>query len=238
MTLHASLRLTLEHLDLDVEIRVPQATITAVVGPNGAGKTTLLRTLAGLVAPDTGSVMLDGRVLEDTAIGTSIPPEERAVGMVFQDHHLFADLSVRENVAFGLRARRVPRAEARRSAEDWLDRMGLAGFGDRRPRELSGGQTQRVSLARALAISPSMVLLDEPLSALDASTRAALRPELRDHLRSQSAPTLLVTHDIDDARVIADSIVVLEDGRITQQGTIAELAADPRSPYVEHLLRS
>jgi molybdate transport system ATP-binding protein len=238
MSLDATLALSLGPLDLDVHLQVASGTITAIVGPNGAGKTTLLRTLAGLIIPDRGRVLLGGELLEDTDRDLSVPTERRAIAMVFQDHQLFVDLSVRENVAFGLRARGVRRAEARRVADAWLARVGLEGTGDRRPDELSGGQTQRVALARSLAISPSLLLLDEPLAALDAETRTTLRPELRDHLRTSGIPTLMVTHDPDDARLIADHIVVLEAGRITQQGALSDLAADPRSAYVRELTRS
>jgi molybdate transport system ATP-binding protein len=238
VSLEAQLAVEIGPLDLDVELRVPNGTIMAIVGPNGAGKTTLLRTLAGLIAPDRGRVLLGDRVLEDTTTDAWVPTERRGVGMVFQDHQLFRDLSVRENVAFGLRARGVSRSEARRTADEWLARVGLEGPGDRRPRELSGGQSQRVALARALAISPALVLLDEPLSALDVETRSTLRSELRDHLRARGCPVVLVTHDIDDARVVADTVVVLEAGRITQQGSIDSLAADPRSHYVVELTRA
>jgi len=238
MTLDAQFAVSLGALDLEIALTVPTGSVTAILGPNGAGKTTLLRTLVGLIGPDHGRVELDGIVLDDTENAVSIPTEQRSIGMVFQDHQLFADLSVRENIAFGLRARRVGRTEARRAADHWLDRMGLGGSGDRRPRELSGGQAQRVALARALAIAPRLMLLDEPLSALDAETRSVMRPELREHLLAGSIPTVLVTHDLDDARLIADTVVVLEHGRVTQQGTIAQLAAHPQSSYVRQLTRS
>ncbi len=238
MTLEAQFAVAIGTRRIELELRVPAGTVTVVLGPNGAGKTTMLRTLAGLTAPGCGRILLDGRVLEDTDSGTVVPTEQRGLGMVFQDHQLFADLSVTENVAFGLRARGVSRAEARRNAQEWLERVGLGDVGDRHPRQLSGGQAQRVALARALAVSPALVLLDEPLSALDAETRAVMRSELREHLRALRAPTVLVTHDLEDAVVLADTVVVLEEGRITQQGTIAELSAEPRSPYVMELTRA
>ena len=181
-------------------------------------------------------MILDTVTLDDTEANIHVPTERRGVGMVFQDQQLFPDMSVLENVAFGPRSQGVARAEARRVAGSWLDRVGLGGLGGRRPRELSGGQAQRVALARALAISPALVLLDEPLSALDAENRAGLRHELREHLCALDVPTVLVTHDIEDARVIADEVVVLEAGRITQRGSLEELAAGPVSPYVSELV--
>lgn len=236
MSLDATIDVRIGSLRLDLALQVPGGSVTAIVGPNGAGKTTLLRSLSGLIAPDHARVILDTVTLDDTGANIHVPTERRGVGMVFQDQQLFPDMSVLENVAFGPRAQGVARAEARRSAASWLDRVGLVGLGGHRPRELSGGQAQRVALARALAISPALVLLDEPLSALDAGNRAGLRPELREHLCALDVPTVLVTHDIMDARVIADEVVVLEAGRITQRGSLEELAATPVSPYVRELV--
>lgn len=238
MSLDASVEIAVGPLTIDVRLRVPTGSITAILGPNGAGKTTLLQALAGLVVVDRGRITLGPRLLEDTDRAEHVPTERRDIGMVFQEHRLLPDLSVRDNIGFGLRCRGMGRAEADRRAEEWLDRMGLAGLGDRRPRELSGGQAQRVAIARALTIDPALVLLDEPLAALDAETRAALRHGLRDHLHSTDAPTVLVTHDIVDARVVADTVMVLEQGRITQQGTVEDLVARPASPYVAELVRS
>jgi molybdate transport system ATP-binding protein len=236
MSLDATIAVEVGSLQLDLSLQVAGGSITAILGPNGAGKTTLLRSLSGLIGIDRGRVVLNGVTLDDTDERVHSPSERRRIGMVFQDQQLFPDMSVLENVAFGLRARSVSRIEARSTAESWLDRVGLGGFGDRRPRELSGGQAQRVALARAMAVSPALVLLDEPLSALDAENRARLRPELRDHLCALEVPTVLVTHDLVDAQMIADQVVVLEHGRITQTGTIDEIAADPRSPYIVELV--
>jgi molybdate transport system ATP-binding protein len=234
--LHADLGLRLGDLDLELGLSVGDGEVVALLGPNGAGKTTVLRAVAGLQPIDRGSITLDGRVLDDPEVGTLVPPHERPIGIVFQDYLLFAHLSARENVAFGLRARGVARHEARRQAHEWLDRMGLADLAGQRPRALSGGQAQRVALARALAIEPRLLLLDEPLAALDAQTRAQVRTDLRHHLRTFAGARLLITHDPVDAIVLADRLVVLERGRVTQEGTVAEVTARPRSPYVADLV--
>jgi molybdate transport system ATP-binding protein len=236
MSLQARVQLTLGHLHLDVDTTVGTGELVVLLGPNGAGKTTLLRALAGLVGPDGGRVVLDGVVLEDTAAGVRVPTERRPIGFVFQDYLLFPHLSALENVAFGLRARGVPRAEARRLAAAWLERVGLADHARSRPHALSGGQAQRVALARAMAGDPRLLLLDEPLAALDAATRSELRRELRRHLASFDGTRLLVTHDPLEAMTLADRLVVLEHGRITQTGTPAQVSAQPRSRYVAELV--
>jgi molybdate transport system ATP-binding protein len=232
VTLSANVSLSLGTLDLDVDLEVDEKVVVAVVGPNGAGKTTLLRALAGLVALDRGRVVVDGIVVEDPAGRVRVPPELRRVGVVFQEHRLFANLTVLENVAFGLRATGMPRGEARAKASSWLERVGLPEVAGRRPRELSGGQAQRVALARALATEPAVLLLDEPLAAVDASARAELRQALRDELRRYPGARLIVTHDPIEAAALADRLVVLEAGRITQQGPLVEVTARPRSPWV------
>jgi molybdate transport system ATP-binding protein len=232
MTLDARVRLGIGELSLDVRFTAAPGQLVVVVGPNGAGKTTLLRALAGLVPLDDGRVSINGHVFEDTATGTRVPTERRPVGMVFQNYLLFPHLSVVENVAFGLRARGVPRAEARREAEAWIDRMGLTGKAETKPRSLSGGQAQRIALARALATSPSLLLLDEPLAALDAPARAGVRRDLRRHLATFDGVRLLVTHDPLEAIALADRIIVMENGSIVQSGKVPEVTARPRSRYV------
>jgi molybdate transport system ATP-binding protein len=207
-----------------------------LLGPNGAGKTTVLRALAGLLRLAEGRVALDGRVLEDTARRVRVPAEGRPIGMVFQDYLLFPHLSALENVAFGLRARGVRRAAARRVARRWLERLGLPGVAKASPRALSGGQQQRVALARALATEPRLLLLDEPLAALDVSIRAEVRRDLRRHLREFSGVNLLVTHDPLEAIALADRLIVIERGRIVQAGTPTEVTERPRSPYVADLV--
>ena len=230
------MRLRLGRLDLHVDLGVEPGRIAALLGPNGAGKTTVLRALAGLLRLSDGSVVLDGRVLEDTGRRIRVPPERRPVGMVFQDYLLFPHLSVLENVAFGLRSRGVRRAAARRAAGAWLERLGLGAAAEARPRTLSGGQQQRVALARALATEPRLLLLDEPLSALDVSIRGDVRRDLRRHLREFTGVNLLVTHDPLEAIALADRLIVLEEGRIVQTGTPAEVAEHPRSRYVADLV--
>ncbi|MCA1692264.1 MAG: ABC transporter ATP-binding protein, partial [Actinobacteria bacterium] len=234
--LQAAMALTRGDLRLDVELSLGPDETVALLGPNGAGKTTLLRALAGLQPLQRGRVVLHGEVLEDTALGVRRPAEERPVGVVFQDYLLFPHLSALENVAFGLRSRGMGKAEARRQAIDWLERVGLGDHAARRPGALSGGQAQRVALARALAASPHLLLLDEPLSALDAPTRLEVRRDLRRHLASFEGVRLLVTHDPLEAMVLADLLVVLEEGRVVQAGSVAEVSARPRSRYVADLV--
>ncbi len=236
MSLRAAVRVTLGTLDLDAALTVATDELLVLLGPNGAGKTTALRALAGLVPLMGGQVVLDGQVLEDPAAGVRVAAERRPVGMVFQDYLLFPHLSVLDNVAFGLRARGVPRARAREQAAAWLARMSMDGYAGARPRALSGGQAQRVALARALATSPRLLLLDEPLAALDAHARVELRRDLRRHLAAYQGTRVLVTHDPVEAMTLADRLVVLEGGRVSQAGTPAEVSARPRSRYVAELV--
>ena len=236
MTLDARVKVHCGGLDLDLDLTVGTDQVVAVLGPNGAGKTTLLRALAGLLPLRQGRVVLDGDVLEDAATGTRRAPEDRPVAVVFQDLLLFPHLSAVENVAFGLRCRGVARSQARERARRWLDGLGLADRADARPGELSGGQAQRVALARALATEPRLLLLDEPMSALDVSTRAEVRRDLRRHLASFPGVRLIVTHDPLEAMALADVLVVLEDGRLIQSGRPGEVSARPRSRYVADLV--
>ena len=210
--------------------------VVALLGPNGAGKTTVLRAIAGLVPLDGGRVVLDGRVIDDPATGTWVPTERRPVGYVFQDYLLFPHLSALDNVAFGLRSRGASKSEARHRAGGWLERVGLTGVGATRPGALSGGQAQRVALARALAPEPRVLLLDEPLAALDAQTRVQTRRELRRTLAGFEGIRLLVTHDPVEAVILADRLVVIEAGRVVQAGTPVDVSRHPRSDYVAELM--
>ena len=232
-------------LDLDVA----PGEVVALLGPNGAGKSTVLGALAGLLPADGSAVVLDGRPLEGgpAAGGStadsraapgparSVPARDRDVGTVFQDYRLFPHLTALENVAFGLRARGVPAARARARARDELARVGLADQAGRRPGELSGGQSQRVAVARALAADPRLLLLDEPLAALDAGARAELRAALAELLRGVAVPTVLVTHDPVDAVALAHRVVVLERGAAVQHGSPTAVLLDPHTPYVASL---
>ena len=235
MSLDAHVMLTLGSLELDVELRVADGETVAILGPNGAGKTTLLRALAGLTPIDRGHVTLDGVVLDDGE-SINVVPERRSVGVVFQDYLLFPHLCALDNVGFGLRSRGVRRAEARKRAVIALERVGLAEAGLAKPRELSGGQCQRVALARALALEPLLLLLDEPLAALDQSARGAVRRDLRTQLVSCPGVRVLVTHDPLDAAALADRLVIVEHGRVIQSGTFADLSARPGSDYVADLV--
>ena len=235
MSLEAAFTLEVGTLTVEVDLDVSDE-IVAVLGPTGAGKTSLLRAIAGLVPVDEGRIAVDGVVLDDEAAGVFVPPAGRPVGMVFQDYLLFPFLSARENVAFGLRSRGVAKREARRQADEWLHRVGLGDRAEARPHELSGGQAQRVALARAVAGNPRVLLLDEPLAALDAQARTGIRHDLRRHLREAGGARLLVTHDPVDASVLADRVVVLEQGQVVQSGPLSEIALRPRSPYVADLV--
>ncbi|MCO5987597.1 ABC transporter ATP-binding protein [Actinoallomurus spadix] len=215
---------------LDLALTAAPGEVVALLGPNGAGKTTALRALAGLTPLSEGHLHVDGEPWHDR------PAERRAVGVVFQDLLLFPHLSALENVAFGPRCQGVRRREARRLAAEWLDRVGLADQAARRPRTLSGGQAQRVALARALAVRPRLLLLDEPLSALDAHTRLTVRAGLRRHLAAFDGVAVLVTHDALDAMALADRLVVIEDGAVVQEGTPAHVARHPRTDYVARLV--
>ncbi|HEX2413980.1 MAG TPA: ABC transporter ATP-binding protein [Thermoleophilaceae bacterium] len=217
-------------LELDLAVTVEAGECLALAGPSGAGKTSALRIAAGLLRPNAGVVQAGDETWLDTERGIDVPAEERRCGYVFQEYALFPHLSAWQNVAYGLR--KVPRKERRGRALELLDRFGLAGKADTRPRYLSGGERQRVAVARALAHEPGVLLLDEPLSALDARTRAGAARELALVLRETAAPTLLVTHDFAEAAQLGDRVGVIDAGRVVQEGTPTELAARPRSAFV------
>jgi molybdate transport system ATP-binding protein len=223
-TLELDIAVGLRSYELDVRLSVGAETV-ALVGPSGAGKSTVLRAIAGLRAPDRGRIALGGDVWFDAARRVDRPPEARSVGLVFQEYALFPHMTVRRNVAFGGAAR----------VDDLLDRLGIAHLAGERPGHVSGGERQRVALARALARDPGVLLLDEPLSALDTHTRASVRAQLQDLLAQLGLPTLLVTHDFRDATALADRIGVMVDGRLRQLATAADLVRHPRDAFVARL---
>ncbi|EFC85449.1 ABC transporter ATP-binding protein [Parafrankia sp. EUN1f] len=232
----ARIGIELGTLDLDAELAVQPGRTLAVLGPNGAGKSTLLRALAGLVPLRSGQIVLNGVVLDQPENRHFVSPEHRGTGYVFQDYLLFPHLNAIDNVAFGPRVRhRVRRGAARAAARQWLARLGLTEVAHLRPNALSGGQAQRVALARALAPDPGLLLLDEPLAALDAGTRLEVRAEIRALLPTLDVPVVLVTHDPVDALTLADDVAVLERGRVVQRGTPVEVITRPHTPYVARL---
>lgn len=214
---------------LAAALHVPRGTITGLIGPNGAGKTTLLDLVSGLLAPERGTIGFDQVVWDDQT--TRLPTHRRRIGRVFADLLLFEHLDVRGNLAFGL-----PRPERAASLDHWLERLELTALRARKPAQLSHGQAQRVALGRALATMPDLLVLDEPLAALDAEVRMRMRTLVRDHVRASRAAALLVTHDPLDAMLCADRLIVLEAGRIAQQGSPIDVARTPRSEYVASLM--
>jgi sulfate transport system ATP-binding protein len=210
----------------EVTLEVPEGSLTALLGPSGSGKSTLLRIIAGLETPDRGAVLIDG------ADVTVARPQERGIGFVFQHYAAFTHMSVRENVAFGLRIRKRPREEIRTRVDDLLELVGLTQWASQRPDQLSGGQRQRMALARALAVEPRVLLLDEPFGALDATVRAELRRWLRRLHDEQGVTTVLVTHDQEEAMEVSDRIAVMHAGGIEQVGAPREVYDAPANEFV------
>jgi molybdate transport system ATP-binding protein len=235
MSLEVDVRAHAGSFEVEAAIDVADGTV-ALLGPNGAGKSTVVSVLAGLVPADAGTVVLDGRTLDDPANGVHVMAERRGVGVVFQDRLLFPHLSALDNVAFPLRAAGGRRAESRARAAERLARLAPAVRSEARPSELSGGEQQRVALARALITEPRLLLLDEPLTALDVAARADVRSLLREVLASFEGVSVLVTHDPVEALTLADRVVVLEEGRVTQTGTPEELRRTPRTRYTAALV--
>jgi sulfate transport system ATP-binding protein len=216
-----------EHVALeDVSVIVPEGSLTAILGPSGGGKSTLLRVIAGLEEPDAGTVAINGRDV------TGDPAQEREIGFVFQHYAAFKHMTVRDNVAFGLKIRRRPKDEIARKVGELLDLVQIAGFADRYPAQLSGGQRQRMALARALAIEPRVLLLDEPFGALDARVRKELRAWLKRLQADVGVTTIFVTHDQEEAMDLADQIVLVHDGRVEQAGAPHELYESPANDFV------
>ena len=225
------IRHRLRRFSLDVELAVGRETL-ALVGPSGAGKTSVLRAVAGLYRPDHARIDLGGRTLLDTTRRVDPPPESRRVGLMFQDGALFPHLSIARNVEYGLRPRPRGRRERRARVDELLARYGIAELRDARPGRASGGERQRAALARAVATTPDVLLLDEPLSALDSVTKARVSRELAEWLAELGLPTILVSHDYVDVAGLADRIAVIDAGRIVQVGTAADLQRAPASPFV------
>jgi molybdate transport system ATP-binding protein len=221
---------------LEADLSAAPGEVLGVLGPNGAGKTTLLRALSGLEALTTGSIQLGSLTLDDPATDTFVPAECRPVGLVFQNYRLFPHLDVRDNVAYAPRVQGAGRRQARAVADTWLERLDLTALAGRRPNQISGGQAQQVALARALAANPRFLLLDEPLSALDARTRLEVRDHLRSHLDQFTGPVLIITHDPLEAMIMADRLLVIENGRVVQQGSPAQVAGQPATQYVARLV--
>jgi len=234
--LTAALDTHLNTFHLDVNFSAGKGKTTVLLGESGAGKSTVLRLLAGLLFPERGNISLEGITYFDSERHLAIPPQERPFGYVFQDYVLFPHLSVFENVAFGLRAQHLPRKVVRRWVCEALEQVHLAGYDQRRPAQLSGGQQQRVAIARALALHPQLLLLDEPLAALDVQTRREVRQELRQILSGTGITTVMVTHQYLEALLFGYHILVLEQGRVIQQGSQRDLLQYPRSSYVAELV--
>ncbi|MPV50617.1 ATP-binding cassette domain-containing protein [Pseudactinotalea sp. HY160] len=214
----------------DMSLTIPQGRLTTLLGPSGCGKTTSLRMLAGYLSPDSGRILIHG------TDATTTPPEKRNLGMVFQSYALFPHMTVAENVAFGLKVRRVPAEARRRKALESLELVGLAHQAGKKPKQLSGGQQQRVALARAIAIEPELLLLDEPLSNLDARLRIQMRAELRRIQSETGLSVVLVTHDQDEALEMSDEMVLMKDGRIQQQGAPQDVFPNPANRFVAEFL--
>ena len=227
-----------ETFRLEANLSIPAGTTAALLGPNGAGKSTAVAALAGLLPIDAGRITLDGTVLDAPEAGVFIPAEDRRVGVVFQDYLLFPHLTVLENVAFGLRSHGTSRDETAFRSREWLARLGLEELERRKPGDLSGGQAQRVALARALVTEPNLLLLDEPLSALDVTTRTELRHALGEHLAAFEGPRLLITHDPTEAFLLADDIHIIEEGTVTQTGSADDIRLRPRTRYAADLAGS
>ena len=225
--MRASIAVQRGSFSLEIDVEVTPGRTLALLGPNGAGKSTALAALTGTVE-SVGSIELAGRRIDE------LPVEQRRIGMVFQDYLLFPHLTVLENVAFGPRALRVKNPVD--VATTWLDRLGIADLASIRPPQLSGGQSQRVALARALATQPELLLLDEPLAALDVEVRGAVRSDLAAHLRTLDIPTIVVTHSFEDVVELAQDVVVLEAGRVTQRASVRELIKSPATAYVRKLV--
>lgn len=232
---HLILAARLAERKVNLELEVHPGEVVAVLGANGAGKSTLLSLISGLTRPDTGRIALDDKVLVDTERGTWVPPHRRGVVLLAQQALLFPHLTASANVAFGPRSKGCTRQEADAEAASWLAAVDATEFADRRPSQLSGGQAQRIAIARALAADPALLLLDEPMAALDVAVAPALRQLLRKVLRDTGRTALLVTHDLIDALSLADRVIVLDDGRIVEDGRTRTVLSQPRSSFAARI---
>lgn len=233
--LEATIRLTRGDRHIAADLVVDRDETLVLVGPNGAGKSTIIESLAGLAPIEEGRIVVGDRVVDDPAAGIFVPAAHRRVGVVFQHGALFDHLDVRDNVAFGLVAGGMRRRQARRSAEEWLERYGLERLAHRRPGTLSGGEAQRVALTRTLVTEPKVLLLDEPFAAVDVASRGPLRSLVADHLGTFPGPRVIVTHESTDVYLLADRVVVLEEGTVTQSGTAEDLRRHPKTAYAAAL---
>ncbi|MDQ6884387.1 MAG: ABC transporter ATP-binding protein [Candidatus Dormibacteraeota bacterium] len=224
-----------DRFSLEVHLAVEPGATHVLLGESGAGKTTVVRLLAGLLPLGMGRVIVNDAVYDDTDRGVHIPAEQRSIGYVFQQSRLFPHLTALENVAFPLEAAGTSSSEARKRATGWLERLEIAALAQRRPANISGGEAQRVALARALIREPALLLLDEPLAALDIQTRQRIRHDLQSLLADEKQTTVLVTHDYVDAAVFGRNVQVLDHGHVVQEGTVEDLVARPRTPYVAEL---
>jgi len=229
------LQTTLEERGTDLDLRVRPGEVVAVLGANGAGKSTLLSLISGLIRPDTGRITLDGQVLVDIDRRVWVPAHQRGVVLLAQQALLFPHLTAAANVAFGPRSKGSSRRDAQAEAVRWLEAVDAVEFADRRPAQLSGGQAQRIAIARALAVDPALLLLDEPMSALDIAVAPALRQLLRKVLRDTGRTALLVTHDLIDALSLADRVVVLDAGRVVEDGPTRTVLSQPRSAFAARI---
>ena len=236
MTLRAHIVVVRGSLSLDTWLDAAPGEVVALLGPDGAGKTTILRCIAGLLAIDRGLIAVNGEIVDDPSANVFVPSAQRSAGVMSHQHLLFPHMSVLENVAFGLRAHGVDKSVAHQEARHWLRRVACDGIEQCRPVQLSDAQSRRVALARALACEPELLLLDDPLGALDPATQVEIRRELRRHLAEFRGSAVLVTHNPIDAYILADRVVIVESGHVVQDGTLAEIATHPRSNYVAEVV--
>lgn len=220
---------------VELDLALDDGEVLAVLGPNGAGKSTLLLLIAGLLQPDRGRIEIGGRVVTDTCTGTFVPPHARGVAMLSQQAMLFPHMTVAANVAYAPRCQGQSRSVARTTARRWLEAVNAAHLADRRPAQLSGGQAQRVAIARALAADPRLLLLDEPMAALDIASAPALRQLLREILRADGRTAIIVTHDLLDALAVADKVAVIDDGHVVESGTVRGVLSAPRSEFAARI---